>query len=134
MGVDLGACRSRSEGRILGALISPEHFGRKLDTSAVLTESAAMRTNKPENPAFTVLRALFDLAEADVRPNEALVGRLLGLEVDRVLALVARLRVMRLVQPDRLGLTMAGLVLATSLPETELAPTAPASERTSNAA
>ena len=100
----------------------------------MLTESAAMRTNKPENPSFTVLRALFDLAEADVRPDEVLLGRLLGLEVDRVTALVARLRIMRLVQPERLGLTMAGLVLATSLPETELAPASPAPERTSNAA
>lgn len=106
------------------ALIAPEHFRRKLDIGAVLPECAAMRTSKPENEALTVCRAIFELAEADVRPTADLLGRLLGLDQSRVATLIARLRKMRLLtvaEDGRLNLTMPGLVIATTAPEVRFA-------------
>lgn len=65
---------------------------------------------------------MFDLADADVRASLDLLGRLLDLDVDRAKALLASLRRAGLVQRDRLGLTMAGLAVATSAKPTELRP------------
>ena len=86
---------------------------------AVLTESAAMSIAKPESAALTVLRALFDLADVDLRATPELLERLLDLPPERLSALFAQLRRAGLVQMQHLRLTMAGLVLATALPETQ---------------
>jgi hypothetical protein len=69
--------------------------------------------------ALEVLRALFDLAEADLRPSLDLLGRLFHLEPHACSALIAQLRVAKLLQNDRLCLTMAGLAVASALPITE---------------
>ncbi|MCX4244341.1 hypothetical protein [Paraliomyxa miuraensis] len=79
-----------------------------------------MRT--PDFAALELLRALFDLAEADIRPSVDLLERLLDLDVSQSHALVTQLRRAKLVQQDRLGLTMAGLAVAASMPETEPRP------------
>lgn len=79
-----------------------------------------MRT--PDFSALEVLRALFDLAEADLRPSVGLLGRLLD-RTDAALSVqIAQLRRAGLVQRERLGLTMAGLAIAASLPVTEPQP------------
>ena len=85
----------------------------------MLFESTAMRTVTPESAALTVLRAMFDLAEVDMSATPDLLGRLLGLSAPRTSALIAQLRRAGLVQLEHLRLTMAGLVLATAVPETE---------------
>jgi hypothetical protein len=79
-----------------------------------------MRT--PDFAALELLRALFDLAEADLPPSCDLLERLLDLAPSGSSALIAQLRRAKLVQPDRLGLTMAGLAIAASLPVTEPRP------------
>jgi hypothetical protein len=79
-------------------------------------------TRTLDSAALELLRAIFDLAEADVRPSLDLLGRLLDLDVERATALVAVLRRAGLVQRDRLGLTMAGLAVATSAKPVELRP------------
>jgi hypothetical protein len=86
-----------------------------LDIVAVLTESAAMITATPNSEALRLLRAIFDLVDADVRPTADLVMRLLGHDDADCRALLAQLRRAKLVQPETLGLTMAGLVVATRL-------------------
>ncbi len=83
-----------------------------------------MMTGTLDHAALEVLRALFDLAEADVRPTLDLLGRLLHLDTRACSALIAQLRVAKLLQADRLCLTMAGLIVATSLPTTEPRPLA----------
>lgn len=83
-----------------------------------------MMTGSLDFAALEVLRALFDLAEADVRPTLDLLGRLLHLEARTCSALIAQLRVAKLLQADRLCLTMAGLAIAASLPVTEPRPLA----------
>lgn len=79
-----------------------------------------MRT--PDFSALEVLRALFDLAEADLRPSVDLLGRLLDRSDAALIAQIAQLRRAGLVQHERLGLTMAGLAIAASLPVTEPQP------------
>lgn len=79
-------------------------------------------TRTLDSAALELLRAIFDLAEADVRPSLDLLGRLLDLDVERATALVAVLRRAGLVQRDRLGLTMAGLAVASSAKPVELRP------------
>lgn len=79
-----------------------------------------MRT--PDFAALEVLRALFDLAELDMHPTLDLLGRLLHLETCECSALIAQLRIAKLLQNDRLCLTMAGLAVAASLPTTEPRP------------
>lgn len=79
-------------------------------------------TRTPDFAALEVLRALFDLAEADLRPSLDLLGRLLHLETSECSALIAQLRIAKLLQNDRLCLTMAGLAIASSLPTTEPRP------------
>jgi hypothetical protein len=72
--------------------------------------------------SLELLRMIFDLAEADVRPTMDLLGRLLDHDVNRVIALIAGLRRTGLVQHQTLGLTLGGLAIAASLPSTELRP------------
>lgn len=81
-------------------------------------------TRTPDSAALEVLRALFDLADADIRPTLDLLGRLLQLDVRACSALIAQLRVAKLLQADRLCLTMAGLAVAAALPLTEPRPMA----------
>jgi hypothetical protein len=76
----------------------------------------------PDFAALELLRALFDLAEVDLHPTLDLLGRLLDIDSRACSALVARLRMAKLLQADRLCLTMAGLAVAASLPETEPRP------------
>lgn len=114
---------------------------------AALRKTAVMFASKsrpaPSHP-LTVLRAIFDLLEADLRPTPHLLGRLLGITPHQVTAALVELRRDGLVQSaraasgfgparppshavhDRLALTMAGLVRAVRLPEFEPVP-APAS-------
>jgi len=87
-----------------------------------LADGGDTMTRTPDVAALEVLRALFDLAEADLRPSVDLVERLLDLGAHQTPALIAQLRRAKLLQPDRLGLTMAGLAVAASLPETEPRP------------
>jgi hypothetical protein len=75
-----------------------------------------------DSAALELLRATFDLADADVRPSLDLLQRLLDLDADRAKALLAGLRRAGLIQHDRLGLTMAGLAIAASMRATELRP------------
>jgi len=79
-------------------------------------------TRTLDSAAVELLRAMFDLADADVRPSLDLLGRLLDLDADRAKSLLAALRRAGLVQRDRLGLTMAGLAIATSAKPAELRP------------
>jgi hypothetical protein len=79
-------------------------------------------TRSLDPSAHKVLRTLFDLADADVRPSLDLLGRLLDIDAIRAKVLVVELRRVGLVQRDRLNLTMAGLAVATSIPEAELEP------------
>ncbi len=81
-------------------------------------------TRLPENDALELLRALFDLAQADVYPTRDLLERLLGHDGMRASALLAQLRRAGFVQRDRLGLTMAGLVVATGMPPLQPKPMA----------
>jgi hypothetical protein len=99
-----------------------EHFRRKLDGSAVLSECWEAMTRTLDSAALELLRAIFDLAEADVRPSLDLLERLLDLDATCAKMHLAVLRRMGLVQRDRLGLTMAGLAVATSRTETEFKP------------
>ncbi|MFO7566464.1 MAG: hypothetical protein R6X02_27725 [Enhygromyxa sp.] len=72
--------------------------------------------------ALELLRTLFELADADVRPSLDLLERLLDIDATRAKVLLIELRRAGFVQRDRLGLTMAGLAVATSVPEAELRP------------
>ncbi len=87
-----------------------------------------------DSAALEVLRALFDLAEADVRPTLDLLGRLLHLDTRACSAHIATLRMAQLLQLDRLSLTMAGLAVASALPTTEPRPMAAAPARSLHAA
>lgn len=78
-----------------------------------------MSSTKPETDALTLLRAIFDLGEADLRVTADLLARLGGHSIDRTKALVAQLRRAKLVQDNALGLTMVGLAAAVALPEFE---------------
>ncbi len=80
--------------------------------------------NAPRNDALELLRALFDLADADISADARLLGRLTGHSATHVHDLVRWLRQRGLVQPARLGLTMAGLAAASALPEFCMAPMA----------
>jgi predicted transcriptional regulator len=102
--------------------MGPEHFRRKLDASSVLSECLATMTRTLDSAALELLRAIFDLADADVRPSLDLLARLLDLDADRAKALLTALRRTGLVQHERLGLTMAGLAVATSISPTQLRP------------
>ena len=79
-------------------------------------------TRTLDSAALELLRAILDLADADVRPSLDLLGRLLDLDDERAKALVAALRRAGLMRRDRLGLTMAGLAVATSAKPVDLRP------------
>lgn len=87
----------------------------------MLFESAAMNAAKPRNDALDLLRALFDLADADMRPDVRLLSGLSGHDPGRVTDLLQWLVGRGLLQREGLGLTMAGLVVAAALPPFELA-------------
>jgi hypothetical protein len=72
--------------------------------------------------ALELLRTLFELAEADVRPSLDLLERLLDVDATRAKVLLVELRRAGFVQRDRLNLTLAGLAVATSVPEAQLQP------------
>jgi len=74
--------------------------------------------------AQELLRAIFDLAEADVRVSLDIIGRLIGIDADHAKALLAGLRRAGLVQGDRLGLTMPGLAIAMTIAPIEPRPMA----------
>ncbi|HVI02261.1 MAG TPA: hypothetical protein VM869_26285, partial [Enhygromyxa sp.] len=48
---------------------APEHFRRKLDAPSVLRECRDAMTRTLDSAAVELLRAMFDLADADVRPS-----------------------------------------------------------------
>ncbi|MEM6991210.1 MAG: hypothetical protein AAF721_11950 [Myxococcota bacterium] len=75
-----------------------------------------------ETEALGVLRTCLDLAEVDMRPTADLLERLLDVDAARLAALTAQLRRTGFLQRDRYGLTMAGLVVAASMPVAEPAP------------
>lgn len=87
-------------------------------------DSTALDSTGLDSTGLEVLRALFDLADADIRPTLDLLGRLLHLDTRTCSALIAQLRIAQLLQTDRLCLTMAGLAVAASLPLTEPRPMA----------
>ncbi len=86
---------------------------------AVLPESTDMSSTKPEPAALNLLRAVFDLSDADLRASADLLSRLCGLAIEEVDALIAQLRARKLVQADSFQLTMVGLATAVALPEFE---------------
>jgi hypothetical protein len=93
-----------------------------------------MTASRPQIEALTVLRALFDLLDADARPTLDLLERLLGLRPGEVLAYVTHLRRTKLVHPKALRPTLAGLAVAMNLPETQPVALAPVDRRASHAA
>ncbi|MCR9160959.1 MAG: hypothetical protein ACE37F_11030 [Nannocystaceae bacterium] len=78
-----------------------------------------MSSNKPETDALTLLRAIFDLGDADMRVTLDLLARLGGHSRDRAKSLLSQLRRAKLVQETGMGLTMVGLAAAVALPEFE---------------
>ncbi|MEX1364418.1 MAG: hypothetical protein AB1Z98_14930 [Nannocystaceae bacterium] len=81
-------------------------------------------TKNLQTDALVVLRALFELADVDVRADRALLARLLGLDEAAVDASIAQLRRGGLVAAERLTMTMVGLAMALALPPTEPRPMA----------
>lgn len=88
----------------------------------MLSECSQAMTRTLDSAALELLRAIFDLAEADVRPSVDLLQRLLDLDENRAKGLLATLRRTGLVQRERLGLTMAGLAVAVAARPTQLRP------------
>ncbi len=78
-----------------------------------------MSSTKPEQAALNLLRAIFDLSDADLNVTVDLLARLCGFHADEIEVFVAQLRGRKLVQADRLQLTMVGLAAAVALPEFE---------------
>lgn len=78
-----------------------------------------MSSTKPETDALTLLRAIFDLGDADMRVTLDLLARLAGHTTERAQSLIAQLRRAKLLQESGLGLTMVGLAAAVALPEFE---------------
>ena len=76
-----------------------------------------MNTTTPETEALGLLRAMFDLTDADIRVSVDLLSRLTGHSPERVFELLGQLRSAKLVQPEALGLTMLGLTAAVALAE-----------------
>ncbi len=78
-----------------------------------------MSSTKPETDALTLLRAIYDLGDADMRVTLDLLARLGGHPRDCTELLIGQLRRAKLVQETGLGLTMVGLAAAVTLPEFE---------------
>lgn len=78
-----------------------------------------MSSTKPETDALTLLRAIYDLGDADMRVTLDLLARLGGHTRHCAESLVEQLRRAKLVQETGLGLTMVGLAAAVALPEFE---------------
>lgn len=85
----------------------------------MLTEGTDMNSTKPETDALSLLRAIFDLGDADMRISIDLLARLGGHSTERAVSLLAQLRRAKLVQLRGLGLTMVGLATAVAIPEFE---------------
>jgi hypothetical protein len=79
-------------------------------------------TRSLDPSAVNLLKTLFEMAEADVRPSLDLLERLLDLDGTRAKVLLVELRRAGFVQRDRLNLTMAGLAVAVSASQVELQP------------
>ena len=88
----------------------------------MLSECLEAMSRTLDIAALELLRAIFDLADADVRPSVELLSRLLDMDEHRVKSLSTGLRRSGLVQHDRLGLTLAGLAVATAVAPTKLRP------------
>lgn len=78
-----------------------------------------MKTTTPDSEALSLLRAIFDLAEAELKISEDLLCRLTGHDDVSVRALIGELRAAKLVQAKNFGLSMTGLSIAVGLPEFE---------------
>lgn len=89
-----------------------------------------MNTNAPTQDALDLLKTVFELGEVGMRPSEELLMRLRGLRESRLRVLLRELRQRRLLQEERLAVTMAGLMIATALPDPEVQPMAQSSRRT----
>lgn len=85
---------------------------------------------KPRNDALALLRAIFDLADADVRADADLLARLTGQPATRVQDLLGWLEHRGLLQRGALALTMAGLVAASAIAPSEPVPMTAAPART----
>lgn len=86
-------------------------------------------TKNLQTDALVVLRALFELAEVDVRADRALLARLLGLDEAAVDTSIVQLRRRGLLAAERLTMTMVGLAMALALPPTDPRPMAQRVER-----
>jgi RIO-like serine/threonine protein kinase len=78
-----------------------------------------MSSTKPETAALSLLRAIFELSDADMRVSLDLLARLGGYSTAHTKALVTQLRRAKLVQEETFALTMVGLAAAVALPEFE---------------
>lgn len=87
---------------------------------------------KPRNNALELLRALFDLSDADLRADADLLARLTGHPTSHVHDLLGWLQRRGLVQRGGYGLTIAGLAVAAAMPQSEPVPMAPAEPRRAN--
>ena len=85
----------------------------------MLSEGTDMSTTKPEHDALSLLRAIFDLGDADMKVSVDLLARLTGDSRERTVSLLSQLRRAKLLQLKGLGLTMVGLATAVALPEFE---------------
>lgn len=92
----------------------------------MLSECVQAMSRTLDKDAVELLRAIFDLAEVDMRASHDLLGRLLDLDVQYVRGLIQSLRRAGMVQHERLNLTMAGLAVAIAVEPVELQPMAPA--------
>lgn len=86
---------------------------------------------KPRNDALALLRAIFDLADADVRADADLLARLTGQPTPRVHDLIGWLEQRGLLHRQTLSLTMAGLIAATAIAPSEPVPMTAAPTRSS---
>jgi hypothetical protein len=90
----------------------------------VLSECREVMSRTLDNDAVLLLRAIFDLAEVDLRSSRDLLARLLDLDPQYVGALVQTLRRAGMIQRERLNLTLAGLAVAVAAEPIELRPMA----------
>lgn len=78
-----------------------------------------MTSNTPKHAGLELLRAIFDLLDADVQPTPRVLGRLTGQSEGRIAELLGWLKGRGLLAAEGLSLTMAGLVTASAMPEFE---------------
>jgi hypothetical protein len=102
--------------------VHPERFARSWTSAQHWSYLQDMTKTTPKHAGLELLRAIFDLLDADVRPTIRVLGRLTGQSEGRVTELMDWLRGRGLVAAEGVSLTMAGLVAASSLPEFEAVP------------